>query len=30
MTDRVAVVGGGILGVAVAREILTRRPDTRT
>jgi (S)-2-hydroxyglutarate dehydrogenase len=27
MTDRVAVVGGGILGVAVAREILTRRPD---
>jgi L-2-hydroxyglutarate oxidase len=28
MTDRVAVVGGGILGVAVAREILTRRPGT--
>ena len=28
MTDRVAVVGGGILGVAVAREILLRRPDT--
>jgi L-2-hydroxyglutarate oxidase len=27
MTDRVAVVGGGILGVAVAREILRRRPD---
>ena len=27
MTDRVAVVGGGILGVAVAREILKRRPD---
>ncbi len=26
MTDRVAVVGGGILGVAVAREILRRRP----
>lgn len=28
MTDRVGVVGGGILGVAVAREILKRRPDT--
>lgn len=28
MTGRVAVVGGGILGVAVAREILKRRPDT--
>ena len=28
MTNRVAVVGGGILGVAVAREILKRRPDT--
>ncbi|HEX2284013.1 MAG TPA: L-2-hydroxyglutarate oxidase, partial [Mycobacterium sp.] len=28
MTDRVAVVGGGILGVAVAREILRRQPDT--
>ncbi len=28
VTDRVAVVGGGILGVAVAREILKRRPDT--
>jgi (S)-2-hydroxyglutarate dehydrogenase len=27
MTDRVAVVGGGIIGVAVAREILRRRPD---
>jgi (S)-2-hydroxyglutarate dehydrogenase len=27
MTDRVAVVGGGIVGVAVAREILTRRPN---
>lgn len=27
VTDRVAVVGGGILGVAVAREILKRRPD---
>ena len=27
MTDRVGVVGGGILGVAVAREILKRRPD---
>jgi (S)-2-hydroxyglutarate dehydrogenase len=28
VTDRIAVVGGGILGVAVAREILKRRPDT--
>ena len=27
-TNRVAVVGGGIVGVAVAREILRRRPDT--
>ncbi|GFG48968.1 L-2-hydroxyglutarate oxidase [Mycolicibacterium agri] len=27
MTDRVAVVGGGILGVAVAREYLKRHPD---
>jgi L-2-hydroxyglutarate oxidase len=27
MTDRVAVVGGGIVGVAVAREILRRQPD---
>jgi (S)-2-hydroxyglutarate dehydrogenase len=27
VTDRVGVVGGGILGVAVAREILKRRPD---
>lgn len=27
-TQRVAVVGGGILGVAVAREILKRRPET--
>jgi L-2-hydroxyglutarate oxidase len=27
MTDRVAVVGGGIIGVAVAREILRRRPN---
>ena len=26
-SQRVAVVGGGILGVAVAREILKRRPD---
>ncbi len=26
--NRVAVVGGGIIGVAVAREILRRRPDT--
>ncbi|PRC60921.1 L-2-hydroxyglutarate oxidase, partial [Mycobacterium sp. ITM-2017-0098] len=24
----VAVIGGGILGVAVARELLARRPDT--
>lgn len=29
MTDRVAVVGGGIVGVAIAREFLTRRPDTQ-
>ena len=29
MTDRVAVVGGGIVGVAVAREILMRRPDAQ-
>ena len=28
MPDSVAVVGGGILGVSIAREILTRRPDT--
>ena len=28
MTNRVAVIGGGIVGVAVAREILNRRPDT--
>lgn len=28
VTERVAVVGGGILGVAVAREVLERRPDT--
>ena len=28
MTDRVAIIGGGIVGVAVAREILRRRPDT--
>lgn len=27
MSDRVAVIGGGIVGVATAREILTRRPD---
>ncbi|BBY42388.1 L-2-hydroxyglutarate oxidase [Mycolicibacterium celeriflavum] len=27
MSERVAVVGGGILGAAVAREILRRRPD---
>ncbi|MGZ8747856.1 MAG: L-2-hydroxyglutarate oxidase [Mycobacterium sp.] len=29
MTDRVAVVGGGIVGVAIAREFLTRRPDAQ-
>jgi (S)-2-hydroxyglutarate dehydrogenase len=29
MSDRVAVIGGGILGVAIAREILTRRPDAQ-
>ncbi|BBX02517.1 hydroxyglutarate oxidase [Mycolicibacterium moriokaense] len=29
MTDRVAVVGGGILGVAIARELLARRPDAQ-
>ena len=29
MTDRVAVVGGGIVGVAVAREILMRRPNAQ-
>ncbi|WP_006243491.1 L-2-hydroxyglutarate oxidase [Mycolicibacterium tusciae] len=29
MSDRVAVVGGGIVGVAIAREILTRRPDSQ-
>ena len=28
MTDRVAVVGGGILGVAVARQILRRHPGS--
>ncbi|RAV11667.1 L-2-hydroxyglutarate oxidase [Mycolicibacterium sp. GF69] len=28
MTERVAVVGGGILGVAVAREIVRRRQDS--
>ncbi|OBG93121.1 hydroxyglutarate oxidase [Mycobacterium sp. E136] len=28
MTERVAVVGGGIIGVAVAREIVRRRPDS--
>jgi L-2-hydroxyglutarate oxidase LhgO len=27
VTDRIAVVGGGIIGVAVARELLKRRPD---
>lgn len=25
--NRVAVIGGGIVGVAIAREILTRQPD---
>jgi (S)-2-hydroxyglutarate dehydrogenase len=29
MTHRLAVVGGGIVGVAIAREILIRRPDAR-
>ncbi len=29
MTERVAVVGGGILGVAIAREILKRKPETQ-
>lgn len=29
MTDRVAVIGGGIVGVAIAREILIRRPDAQ-
>ncbi|MGV0789535.1 L-2-hydroxyglutarate oxidase [Mycolicibacterium sp. XJ2] len=28
MTERIAVVGGGIVGVAVAREIVRRRPDS--
>lgn len=28
VTERVGVIGGGILGVAVAREIIKRRPDT--
>jgi L-2-hydroxyglutarate oxidase len=27
MTRRVAVIGGGILGVAIAREVLQRQPD---
>lgn len=27
MSDRVAVIGGGIIGVAVARQILRHRPD---
>ena len=27
MTGRVAVIGGGILGAAIAREILQRQPD---
>ena len=29
MTDRIAVIGGGIVGVAIAREILTQRPDAQ-
>lgn len=29
MTDRVAVIGGGIVGVAIAREILIRRSDAQ-
>ena len=29
MTERIAVVGGGIIGVAIARDILTRRPDAQ-
>jgi (S)-2-hydroxyglutarate dehydrogenase len=29
MTHRLAVVGGGIVGVAIAREILIRQPDAR-
>lgn len=29
MTDRVAVIGGGIVGVAIAREVLSRRPDAQ-
>jgi (S)-2-hydroxyglutarate dehydrogenase len=29
VTDRVGVVGGGILGAAVAREVLRRRPGAR-
>lgn len=29
MTDRIAVIGGGILGVAIARELLTRRPEAQ-
>jgi (S)-2-hydroxyglutarate dehydrogenase len=28
-TDRIAIIGGGILGVAVAREILKRRPGAQ-
>ncbi|OBI74413.1 L-2-hydroxyglutarate oxidase [Mycobacterium sp. E740] len=28
MTERVGVIGGGILGVAVAREVLRRHPDS--
>ena len=27
MSRRVAVIGGGIVGAAVARELLVRRPD---
>jgi L-2-hydroxyglutarate oxidase LhgO len=29
MTDRVAVIGGGIVGVAIAREVLSRHPDAQ-
>jgi len=29
MTDRVAVIGGGIVGVAIAREILTQRSEAQ-
>ena len=29
MTDRVAIIGGGIVGVAIAREILTQRSEAQ-